>query len=63
LLKLFSSFGSEPVDRQAFSSTLFFGSLICFASWIVGAMAASDLMPFYVVLLLGTLAILAKTME
>ncbi len=51
------------MDRQAFSSTLFFGSLICFASWIVGAMAASDLMPFYVVLLLGTLAILAKTME
>ena len=51
------------MDGQAFSSTLFFGFLICFALWIVGAMAASNLMPFYVVLLLGSLTVLSRATE
>jgi hypothetical protein len=51
------------VDRQAFSSTLFFGTLICFALWVLGAMAASNLMPFYVVLLLGSLTFLSRATE
>lgn len=62
-LKLLSSFRSELVERQAFSSTLLWGTLICFALWILGAMAASNLMPFYMVLLLGSLAVLAKATE
>ncbi len=51
------------MNRQAFSSTLLFGTLICFVLWILGVMAASNLMPFHVVLLLGSLAFLSRATE